>query len=972
MISFLYLVFISPLEFLLQIILENAYGLAASYGLSLILLSLVVQIITSPLYRLAEKWQQKERNLSLKLAPKMKEINKAFKGQERFMMMRTLYRQNQYHPLMATRTSFGFLIQVPFFMSAFYFLSAYEPFEGQAFLFFINLGEADGLLHLFGAQFNLMPFVMSGVNLLAVIVYTKQDANAEKTQLFIVTGLFFVLLYNSSVALLLYWTANNTFSLLRKNQFIGELKINLQNNFLKPLARNFLPRFQSINLTAVKLEQSFVPKLKAALFLIILLFLGKYLANEVNVNVPPLENSLLVKDIQFVVAYYFALISSIKYLKNFQNTFMDRLSVILVIFLMCISISLLYDYVFVEFARHEDLNVLGKEIFVLGAIILTNMANIWAPLCLKVGREYYWKLNIASSVFIFSTLLLFSIKILSSDSDLFEYAFNEIFAHLMKLLIWTILVSSLIFKITPQSHRSLISFTMCTFVVLTFAYSHLFTIDSGAIDFSFINMDMLNRLRVFFYDIAIIGAALGLMYWVFKRKAFKVLCQLIVLSILPTALYTAYIFQDNPVSEIEKVSKDDNIPSYNDQLLSFSKDGKNVVIFMLDMFDGGEMQSIIDENPELQNELDGFTWYRNSLSSSSKTHGGEPGILGGHSYTPIEANKRTVSSKREDVAKGFANFTSSFIEKNYKVSSVDIYTTDCSTLSSAMTRGKIIQCLNLRDDYNIFWKSLKSSELEMNIQFDEFVGVEKIATFLSTAALFNVVPFKSRSIIFDQGNWLGSIPMDKMSLKFSLNHYSFLDSMHLLSNANSPTNTFKYIRNKVTHFPYAMSKEDCLPSRKVGDPYDSSYCAIQSIVKWIKWMKEAEVYDNTQIVLVSDHGKQTGKYVPLELIYQVQRKTKGLAANRPHALMLVKDIASRHPLKVSDIFLSNADTPSIVCEVINGCENIIRSPIKFPIKDREIDYSVLTSQETGKYNVIIHYKVKNNLFDYQNWRQVYE
>lgn len=213
MLSLLYDIFISPLMVGMNFVLVNAYSILHSYGLAIVVLSLVVNTVLLPLYHMADKWQQEEREKQNKMADKVAEIKQAFQGQERFMMLKTLYRQNHYHPIMAVRNSVGFLIQVPFFFAAYQLLSHFPALNGQSFGPFANLGLPDGLLTIGDLHINVMPFVMTGINLLSAFVYTKGLSSKDKIQLYVFAGIFLVLLYTSPVGLVLYWTLNNAYSL---------------------------------------------------------------------------------------------------------------------------------------------------------------------------------------------------------------------------------------------------------------------------------------------------------------------------------------------------------------------------------------------------------------------------------------------------------------------------------------------------------------------------------------------------------------------------------------------------------------------------------------------------------------------------------------------------------------------------------------------------------------------------------------
>ena len=210
--NFLYQIFIYPIESSMNWLLGAIYAHTESHGFSIILLSLLVNLVLLPLYYIAEQFQIRERKIQSQLQPKLQEFGRAFSGEQRFMMIRTLYRQHGYHPIHSLRASFGFLIQVPFFIAAYHLLSNYSPFEGASFFTIVNLNKPDGLLN----GINLLPCVMTGFNLASAFVNAKQQFVNEKNQHLFIALLFLVILYSSPAALVIYWTFNNMLSLLRK------------------------------------------------------------------------------------------------------------------------------------------------------------------------------------------------------------------------------------------------------------------------------------------------------------------------------------------------------------------------------------------------------------------------------------------------------------------------------------------------------------------------------------------------------------------------------------------------------------------------------------------------------------------------------------------------------------------------------------------------------------------------------------
>ena len=132
--SVLFAMIITPLVNILEFFYVLFDKITDSKGIAVVGLSFVVMICTLPLYMVAEKWQEKERQKQDLLRPGIKRIKATFKGDEQYMILTTFYRQNHYHPLMALRSSFSLLIQIPFFIAAYTFLSHLEPLRGYRFL----------------------------------------------------------------------------------------------------------------------------------------------------------------------------------------------------------------------------------------------------------------------------------------------------------------------------------------------------------------------------------------------------------------------------------------------------------------------------------------------------------------------------------------------------------------------------------------------------------------------------------------------------------------------------------------------------------------------------------------------------------------------------------------------------------------------------------------------------------------------
>ncbi|MGL1890186.1 MAG: membrane protein insertase YidC [Spirochaetaceae bacterium] len=205
------LIFIRPLVFIMDLFLGFMVDFTSSYGISIILLSIFVNTLLIPIYNYAEKLQKRERDIQSSMRPELKDINSSFKGEEKYIKTTELYKKYSYHPIYSLRSTLGFFIQVPFFIAAYTFLSNLEVLQGQSFLFLNNLGTQDGIL----GFINVMPFIMTFFNLFSSFFYSKGFIKSEKIKLVGIALLFLVLLYKSPAGLLLYWTFNNIYSLIK-------------------------------------------------------------------------------------------------------------------------------------------------------------------------------------------------------------------------------------------------------------------------------------------------------------------------------------------------------------------------------------------------------------------------------------------------------------------------------------------------------------------------------------------------------------------------------------------------------------------------------------------------------------------------------------------------------------------------------------------------------------------------------------
>jgi YidC/Oxa1 family membrane protein insertase len=220
------------LSFALLALLRGLTAVAGHPGIAIVALALSVKALLLPLTTAAERLQEQVNATQARLQPGIDAIKTSHRGEERTRRTLALYREHGVHPLYPLKSLVGVLIQLPVFVAVFDMLAEDFDLHRVAFLWIRDLSRPDELLMLpfclpfFGCHLNLMPFVMSGVSLAALLrfrspVLTPILVRRQRRNLAAMTALFFLLFYTFPASMVLYWTSTNTVQLAR--QELGRL-----------------------------------------------------------------------------------------------------------------------------------------------------------------------------------------------------------------------------------------------------------------------------------------------------------------------------------------------------------------------------------------------------------------------------------------------------------------------------------------------------------------------------------------------------------------------------------------------------------------------------------------------------------------------------------------------------------------------------------------------------------------------------
>ena len=143
------------------------------------------------------------------------------------------------------------------------------------------------------------------------------------------------------------------------------------------------------------------------------------------------------------------------------------------------------------------------------------------------------------------------------------------------------------------------------------------------------------------------------------------------------------------------------------------------------------------------------------------------------------------------------------------------------------------------------------------------------------------------------------------------------------------------------------------------------------------YLRANDVYDNTRIIIVADHGIGYGDTASEN--YTSAALDSGFMKDHLNPLLLVKDFNSNSPLTTDMSFMTNADTPSIALKdlfenpVNPYTGNVISSESKKDGVYITTDDIFMPYHSKSEYKFTVApdswYKVKENIFIDENWVQ---
>lgn len=198
-------------------LLNKLHDILGNFGLAIIFLTILLKLVLWPLTAKATRSQKRMQALQEPMA-KLREKHKK-DSQKMNQEMMKFYKEQGVNPFAGC---WPILVQMPIFLGMFYMLRSAAELYGQSFLWVSDLSEQDNVADIAGFSINALPFVMLATQWFQMKLTPMQlgpDAsdsqriNAKMMRM--MPFMFLVFLYFFSSALVLYWTVQNTMSIIQ-------------------------------------------------------------------------------------------------------------------------------------------------------------------------------------------------------------------------------------------------------------------------------------------------------------------------------------------------------------------------------------------------------------------------------------------------------------------------------------------------------------------------------------------------------------------------------------------------------------------------------------------------------------------------------------------------------------------------------------------------------------------------------------
>ena len=412
----------------------------------------------------------------------------------------------------------------------------------------------------------------------------------------------------------------------------------------------------------------------------------------------------------------------------------------------------------------------------------------------------------------------------------------------------------------------------------------------------------------------------------------------------------------------------------------------NNIVFILDMTDVSYVDALLAKHPELYNQLNDFTYFRNSVAAFSHTHLAIPYLLTGDVLKPglhidIYKDDRYATSP----------FVKALMDNNF---SMGLYT-DSMLAEEERNKEFVREFSNYVYNFQPLGSTNNIASSKYTSKFSGSVDLEvydkpKMIRELLNNTLYRNSPWALKEKfrfytgdlndpmvnpeITKENATVGSdsenFRKEDVKQQYIVNdpaYYSELMNEPLVLDHVNATNNMRFIHLMGSHMPYNMDENaKAVPDGESTEP-EQTRGSFKIVLEYISQLKDLGLYDNSNIFIMADHGTRYVTSYPNYASAPIMM-VKPAATNEHHFSGAMK--TSEAPISHSDFhetFLDLAGVPH---------PKLGRSVFDIPVNEkrvREFRYQgpnddPETMNEFGE-DVIRLYKIHGHALDFSMWEK---
>lgn len=497
-----------------------------------------------------------------------------------------------------------------------------------------------------------------------------------------------------------------------------------------------------------------------------------------------------------------------------------------------------------------------------------------------------WCMYVTFFVFCFMLFLYEPLMMYLSNISDFWFGIGTIFRISFKMFFVILMILFAIFNAIYFKSKKIFNISiitvfivfLCSYIQGNFLAGSLPVLDGTPIVWS-------NYVKDWIISIVLWGVVIGGVIFITKKvsienmKKYSGYVCLGIFVMLSLSLATSYLTCNESV--VKKYIPLTTFKNYNKY-----SDDKNFIIFLLDAVDSRAYYDSLKADDDFKDILSDFTYYPDTMSGHPCTNESVPLILAGEFY-----HNEDVIGKWSTKAYKESYFFDLLEKNNYEI---NIYERDLFYDDSSVNR-----VANIYSDSEDIYKIIdKSNFMKQEIKYSLF---KYLPSFLKRFSRIEKMDFSTASVV---NRYRTTDSKNKGGIDNKFFNQSNIENLKIYrENKIEKVNdrVFKFIHLNGSHTPYETDKN--LNTIKNGTYKDAIDTSLTLTKEYLNMLKKNDIYDNSIIIVMADHGFESGEY----------------GKGRQNPILFAKGINEKHgSMKISDKAVHFTDLSSLYTDLING------------------------------------------------------